>query len=164
MRLLFVLRVSLPAATMLLGSLPRLVVRLFVVTVRLLRVSMRLLEVAALLLNAFVRLLMVVARLWSVPVGLFVATVLLLVFLLMLLLLILRPALGAVVVIKRVRLLRPDVALRAMIVVVAHGALGSHGVRMPAIVIGVEAAIGTRRLEMLLLKRSCADVPLVHCL
>lgn len=45
-RLLLVLRVALSATAMLLGSLPRLLVRLFVVAVRLLRVSMGLFKVA----------------------------------------------------------------------------------------------------------------------
>ena len=72
-RLLLVLRVALSAAAMLLGSLPRLVVRLIVVAVRLLRVSMRLLKVAA--------------RLLRVPVRWFVIAVLLLILLLMHLLL-----------------------------------------------------------------------------
>lgn len=185
MRLLLVLRMPL-TSTMFLRSRPRLVVRLFVITVRLLSVSMRLLKVAVRLFVVAVWLLRIPARrlvvavlplilllmqLLLLPLLLLLMHQLLLMLLLlvqflllMLLLLILRPAFGAMVVVERVRLLRPHVALRAMIVVVAHRALCGHGVRMSAVVLRIEAAIGTCRLEMLLLERGCADVPFVHCM
>ena len=137
MRLVLVLRMPL-TTTMFLGSSPRLVVRLFVVAVRLLSIPMWLLIAAV--------------RLLRVSVSLFVVAVLLilLLMLLMLLLLILRAALCAVVV-ERTRLLRLHLVLRAMIVVVAHGALRSHVLRTSAIVLRVEAAIGTGGLKVLLL-------------
>lgn len=150
-RLVLVLRMPL-TTTMFLGSSPRLVVRLFVVAVRLLSIPMWLLIAAV--------------RLLRVSVSLFVVAVLLilLLMLLMLLLLILRAALCAVVV-ERTRLLRLHLVLGAMIiVVVAHGALRSHVLRTSAIVLRVEAAIGTGGLKMLLLERSRPDVLLVHCM
>lgn len=152
---------ALSAATMLLGSLAHLVVGLFRVSVRLLRIPVWLFEISPRLLSVSVWLFKVAMCLRSVPVWLLVTAALLLVLLLMLLvllLLVLLPVVGAVVVVERGWLLRP-----AMIVVVAHGAFGSHGVWMSAVVVRVGTAIGTRRLKMLLLKGSCSDVLLVHC-
>ena len=125
---------------------------------------MRWLVIAVLPLILLLMQLLLLLLLLLLTHQLLLMLLLLMQFLLLMLLLILRSAFGAVVIVERVRLLRPHVVLRAMIVVVAHGALRGHGVRMSTVVLRVEAAIGTRRLKMLLLKRGCADVPFVHCM